>query len=138
MEVFFYYLPLKMVKVQKMNVDLSHFNNNNILINDWLCILSFVTFIDCWFLNIQQQVCKVYVEPEQYRQSMISHKVYTIQKAERMEQPGQQHCNKQKVGYMYLHFTSLIDDWNQTVRDVTTGVILGKCFQLQSPCVLCR
>ena len=70
-----------MVKVQKMNVDLSHFNNNNILINDWLCILSFVTFIDCWFLNIQQQVCKVYVEPEQvrqYRQSMISHKVYTI------------------------------------------------------------
>jgi hypothetical protein len=91
MEVFFYYLPLKMVKVQKMNVDLSHFNNNNILINDWLCILSFVTFIDCWFLNIQQQVCKVYVEPEQvrqYRQSMISHKVYTIQKAERMEQPG--------------------------------------------------
>jgi hypothetical protein len=29
MEVFFYYLPLKMVKVQKMNVDLNHFNNNN-------------------------------------------------------------------------------------------------------------
>jgi len=57
-----------MVKVQKMNVDLNHFNNNNVLMNDWLCILSFVTFIDCWFLNIQQQVCKVYLEPEQVRQ----------------------------------------------------------------------
>lgn len=83
MEVFFYYLPLKMVKVQKMNVDLSHFNNNNILINDWLCILSFVTFIDCWFLNIQQQVCKVYVEPEQVRQCRQS--IYNL---EGMEQPG--------------------------------------------------
>ena len=68
MEVIFFYLPLKMVKVQKMNVDLNHFNNNNVLMNDWLCILSFVTFIDCWFLNIQQQVCKVYLEPEQVRQ----------------------------------------------------------------------
>ena len=37
MEVFFYYLPLKMVKVQKMNVDLSHFNNNNTFLY-WLMI----------------------------------------------------------------------------------------------------
>lgn len=52
---------------------LSHFSNNNVLINDWfICILSFVTFIDCWFLNIQQQVCKVYLEPEQVRQDRQS------------------------------------------------------------------
>ena len=104
MEVFFYYLPLKMVKVQKMNVDLSHFNNNNtfILINDWLCILSFVTFIDCWFLNIQQQV-QMYVRYMQNQNKLNKIDiVYTIQKVEGMEQPGQQHCNKQKVGYMII------------------------------------
>jgi len=66
-----------MIKVQKMNVDLNHFNNNNVLMNDWLCILSFVTFIDCWFLNIQQQVCKVYLEPEQVRQDRQS--IYNLE-----------------------------------------------------------
>ena len=56
-----------------MNVDLNHFNN------DWLytCILSFVTFIDCWFLNIQQQVCKEYLEPEQVRQDRQS--IYNLE-----------------------------------------------------------
>ena len=59
-------------------MDLSHFSNNNVLINDWfICILSFVTFIDCWFLNIQQQVCKVYVEPEQVRQCRQS--IYNLE-----------------------------------------------------------